>query len=417
MPYYESEGKISLIPTSAKLSDKLAVGTYTVVKDRDTSVYYLEITKNMDDSEALFGLMEKAERIVKTFMSRKKSTGVLAQGHQGTGKTELVRCVSSILRKQNIPTIIVNASFRGPEFIQFMTEISDECLIVFDEFDKNFSHSDQNQLLTLLSGVSSGKKLYMLTANDKSDISKYFNNRPGRIFYSFKMQGLTPADITSYSQKHLKNKDHLEGLLNFAQSKVVFTVDMLESVIEEMNRYDEPIEAIKDIINVGDLADYACYVGILVNKDGVISCVKSVSLHSTPPQLNNRALNFRVMINEMPGPDGNMVALSEPREIMETHTIKHTELFALNKVTKTYMYKTRDGYIALLQTSLFGNNIGEDDWASRDITTDDQQAEIIDTMRNHPWFEDSKTVSSKLSVELSKALNKAMTTQPLPSII
>lgn len=409
MPYYTTEGRISLIPQSAEISNKLKVGTYTVVQDRDSKSFYLEVTKDMEDSKGLFGLEERAQRVVKTFLDRKRSTGVLAKGPQGTGKTELVRCISNLLRKRGIPTVLVNGAFRGPEFIQFMTDITDECFVVFDEFEKNFSMSDQNQLLTLFSGVSSGKKLYLLTANDGNSISKYFNSRPGRILYSFTMTGLGPDDIRAYCETHLKNKSHLEDLVAFAQSKVVFTVDMLESVIEEMNRYNESIEDIKEFINIADISDYACYVGLLVNKDGLIVCSQSIPLNSTPPQLNNRQLNFRVLITEFTDHEGKIVKLEKPQDSMELHTVKHSNLFALNRQNKTYIYKSTDGkMIALLQSSLFGTRADPDDWQSRNVISDEQQAEILNTIKNHPWFNDDVEIMKSVTNGLTDTVTKAM---------
>lgn len=407
MPYYDNEGKISIIPSAAKLSDKLPLGTYTVVKDANAPLYYLEKTKDLEGSEGLFGLQLKAERVIKTFLDRKQSTGVLAQGVQGTGKTELVRIISQELFKKNISTILVNDGFKGPEFVQFITEISEECFIVFDEFEKNYSYRDQALLLTLLSGVSNSKKLYMLTANEKNDINKYFNNRPGRIFYSFKMNGLSPEDIRWYVNKHLNNKDHAQGLIEYAEAKVVFTIDMLAAVVEEMNRYNESIDDIKEIINIADMADYACYLGLLLDHGGEIICTASIPLHSTPPQLNNRTLNFRVMVDEMPDHEGKMVKLPEPRDIMENHAIKHSQLVALNRDTKTYIYKSRDNrFIALLQSSLFGSKADDDDFSSRNLITDEQQTEVVNTLKNHPWYNDNQTLVTNVSVELNKETSK-----------
>ena len=64
---------------------------------------------------------------------------------------------------------------------------------IIDEFEKIFSGEKQQHILTLLDGVFSTHKLFLLTCNDKWKIDSHMRNRPGRIYYMIEFEGLEPT--------------------------------------------------------------------------------------------------------------------------------------------------------------------------------------------------------------------------------
>lgn len=246
--YFISGTTVSLQRSDAfTVTDTLPAAVYYVRMNPVTKELFLSRTDEFNPPSKLYGDTAKnADRIVRTFMDRQKSTGVLLEGVKGAGKTLLTKVVSAKLISLGIPTVIVDTAFSGPAFTEFVGKIG-VALMLFDEFEKTFrSTSDdstetveQEALLTLFDGTIESKKLFMLSVNNTYLVSDFFINRPGRIFYSFKFSGLSEAAIREYCKENLKNKEQIESVVRISKVFSDFTFDSLSALIEEMNRYDE----------------------------------------------------------------------------------------------------------------------------------------------------------------------------------
>lgn len=230
-----------------------------IVKYSPNSGFYLEEGPEFKLPETVYGKASSlCERILRTFRDRTSNTGVLLSGPKGSGKTLLSKLISM---SSELPVIIVNERFKEiNDFCTFFQSIEGEAVVLFDEFEKVFprdvdfdddeDRSSQSSLLSLFDGVFSGKKLYILTCNDSFRISPFLKNRPGRIHYFIEFEGVEKEFIEQYCEKNLNNKNRLSEILNLSYAMVVFTFDMLQALVEEINRYDEPVfEALK-ILNI-----------------------------------------------------------------------------------------------------------------------------------------------------------------------
>lgn len=212
-----------------------------------------------------------------------KNTGVLLTGVKGSGKTMLSRYLSKILlEKEKIPTIIVGKVVNEDnvgEFVKFMNKIDSTVMVLFDEFEKNFSEDVQPFLLSLFDGISGGIKLYVLTMNDVWKINSYMINRPGRMYYHFNYNGLEKEFILEYLQDNLNNKDLVSETVEQidATFKNSFTVDMLQTVVEEMNRYQEQFKDVVQHLNV-DVKDVGYEVDLYVGNELIVSGYKIGSI-------------------------------------------------------------------------------------------------------------------------------------------
>jgi hypothetical protein len=179
-------------------------------------------------------------------MDRTSSTGVLLSGEKGSGKTLLAKSLALKGGEQDIPTIVINAPWHGDVFNKLVQDITQPCIILFDEFEKVYNEEEQNSMLTLLDGVYPSKKLFILTCNDKWRINQHMRNRPGRIFYSLEFRGLESEFIEEYCQENLNAKQHIEKVVQIASLFSEFNFDMLKALVEDMNRYNEtPQEALR----------------------------------------------------------------------------------------------------------------------------------------------------------------------------
>jgi hypothetical protein len=236
-----------------QMSDTLPVGTYRLDADMQRGLFLTKI-ENMTTPAKLYGhTREQAERILATFKDRPYTTGALLSGTAGSGKTMLSMLISQMGLQQDYITIVVNQRLVGEQVNAFLTQIKQPAIILFDEFEKIFDAESQNKLLTLLDGSFKSKKLYILTVNDTTKVNRYMTNRPGRLFYALEFRGLDKDFIKEYCDDKLINKANTLGVIMASQFFWEFSFDMLQALVEEMNRYNENATQAMKMLNMRPL--------------------------------------------------------------------------------------------------------------------------------------------------------------------
>ena len=254
MSYYMKSGNTFRIATkeSMDLHEQLPAGNY-VVKQDPFENFYIEQIESFDVPTRMYGdTIKNTNRIITSFWNRDKSTGVMLVGEKGSGKTLLSKNICAELAKQSVPTIVINAPWHGDKFNTLIQSIQQPCVVMFDEFEKVYDNDEQEALLTLLDGIYSTKKLFLLTSNDKWRVDGHMRNRPGRIFYMIDFKGLDENFIREYCLENLDKPElkTVDTIVNISSVFAAFNFDMLKALVEEMNRYNESPQEAMRILNV-----------------------------------------------------------------------------------------------------------------------------------------------------------------------
>ena len=298
MSYYMKSGNTFRIATkeSMDLHDQLPAGNYVVKMDPYDN-FYIEQIESFDVPTRLYGDTTKnTERIINSFWDRDKSTGVMLVGEKGSGKTLLSKNICVELAKQNVPTIVINAPWHGDKFNTLIQSIQQPCIVMFDEFEKVYNSEEQESLLTLLDGIYSSKKLFMLTSNDKWRVDNHMRNRPGRIFYMIDFKGLDEAFIREYCLENLANPEPktVDTVVNISSVFAAFNFDMLKALIEEMNRYGETPQEAMRILNVkAEFDSGSAYRVEIFKGDRVASRISPTIWNGTPLSAKEISISWK----------------------------------------------------------------------------------------------------------------------------
>ena len=240
------------IPSDAMQS--IPAGFYIVGFDDDG--FYLHGAEPFTMPTKIYGdTLKRADRILRTHKLRSGNTGVLLSGEKGSGKTLLAKAICLEAVNEGRPVLMVNSSFHGDLFNRFLQNINQQCVILFDEFEKVYNEEKQPHLLTVLDGVIVQQKLFVFTCNESSKVSTLMHNRPGRIFYHLEYKGLDAGFIKDYIDDRLEDKSKVEGAILVASLFSKFNFDMLSAMVEEMNRYDESAQEVLKFINAKPIID------------------------------------------------------------------------------------------------------------------------------------------------------------------
>ncbi len=257
-----------------KTYDQLPPATYLVGCGQFTG-FYLEKQEDVVVNEKIYGVHQaKVDKILASFKDFSRNLGVILSGDKGIGKSLSAKLLARDAIAAGYPIILVNSYFEG--ISEFIDSITQEVVVVFDEFDKTYSEKGaQTQLLTLLDGFGSGKKLFVITCNNLSNVSEFLVNRPGRFHYHLRFGYPTSEEIREYLQDKLDKKywGEIDSVIVFS-GKVELNYDCLRAIAFELNRGSTFKEAIGDLNIVNYNKSTEAYVATLICEDGTQMVLK-----------------------------------------------------------------------------------------------------------------------------------------------
>ena len=272
----------NIMPSATfEVYDKLPAGFYYINFD-PMKGFSLSKRNDIKVDEKIYGEHERNLHIItEGFKHSNRNIGVIFSGDKGLGKSLVAKKLCENMKeKEGIPVIIVDQYI--PDIVQFIESIDQTVVLFFDEFDKMFSNtkddddnfirprrsnhsrfisipkrttSEQDSMLSLFDGTSSGKKMFVLTCNSIYNLNDCLINRTGRFHYHVRFEYPNRNDIKEYLIENLNNFDNgiIEKVQNFAMLTRL-TYDSLRSICFELNlgRKFEEIINLLNIINYED---------------------------------------------------------------------------------------------------------------------------------------------------------------------
>ena len=230
-----------------ELIDTIPVGNWLLMFDDLRKEYYLEKLAEFIIPHKIYGDDEElVDRCLETFKHSDVNMGVWLSGLKGNGKSVTGKMIS---KKSNLPTILITQPFIGEGFQNFLATISQEMVVMLDEFEKVYKDEKQEEFLHILDGIFQNKKLFIFTTNS-TDINPYLKSRPSRIRYHKEYNGLEDKVVGEIIDDLLKNKDHKRDLMQIVWVLGSISMDILLTLIDEMNRYNETPRQAIDKLNI-----------------------------------------------------------------------------------------------------------------------------------------------------------------------
>lgn len=197
--------------------------------------------------------------IIKTFENTKGNLGILFNGTKGTGKTITAKIIAN---KTNLPVILITEPYPG--IADFISKINCPCVLFFDEFEKTFDTNRKQDVdvLAIMDGVynSPYRRVFLLTTN-KLYINENLIGRPSRIRFKKSFGNLAPEVIKEYLDDNLEYPQFAKDIIEFIDSLSISTIDILKSIVEEVNIHGVSVNEFKSFLNVEQAKyTYICQV-------------------------------------------------------------------------------------------------------------------------------------------------------------
>ena len=147
--------------------------------------------------------------------------------------------------------------------IEYLSGFNFDCVLFFDEFEKNFSDKDST-ILQIMDGVynSGYRKIFLLTTNEMA-INENLVGRPSRIRYVRRFGNLALKTVEEYLDDALEVPEARQELIDFIDTLTISTIDILKTIVNEVNIHGiKGLMRAKEFFNVSTLEyHYKCYRG------------------------------------------------------------------------------------------------------------------------------------------------------------
>lgn len=240
---HDNQLRFSEIPNLSAVKDRIPAGVYTYVykrtKEGAEDTYLAKKDKFLLPTKLYGTVVDRTERILGAYKALDKNMGVLLSGLAGAGKSLLIKYIANrAIEELDMPVIIFNSEGID-KLSEFLDKTPQPCVILLDEFEKMTYTNQQEQLLTVFDGMYTTKNLFLITANNKDQLSQFFFSRPSRIRYVYEYNSIETDVIEAVLEDKLLDKSKLDQVSMLLSTAHKLSFDVLNSFIEEVNIFPD----------------------------------------------------------------------------------------------------------------------------------------------------------------------------------
>lgn len=238
------------IDANFTITDNLPKGIYNLNIDESGKWFLTKYAEEFIFSYKLYDLENDfIDHFIKTYQCSTGNLGCLFSGIKGTGKSVAAKMIAN---KLGLPIIIVKSMGQlNQSMIEYLSSINTECVLFFDEFEKNFDSKDST-ILQIMDGVynSDFRKVFLLTTNSLY-INENLIGRPSRIRYVKQFGNLSLNAVNEFLDDNLNDLSLKQNVIDFVNTLNISTIDILKSVVSEINIHGwEEFQQYNNVINV-----------------------------------------------------------------------------------------------------------------------------------------------------------------------
>ena len=224
----------------------LPVGIYKYQLDQYEQPFFTQITEKFHFPYKIYGVERSfIDRVKRSWAETTGNFGVLLNGVKGTGKTVTAEMICN---EMNLPVIII--PFHHKSIVSFLNEIQQDVIVFIDEFEKIYDGYN-NSLLPIMDGALKTKHrlMFLLTTNELR-IERNLLQRPSRIRYVKTFEDMTLQVIMEVVNDTLLHPELRECTIKMISELPIITMDLVKSIVQEVNIHHEDPELFKPIFNV-----------------------------------------------------------------------------------------------------------------------------------------------------------------------
>jgi len=273
----------------SEISEQIEVlppGVYQAQEGAFKTIYLLHLEPEFSFPYKIYGKDSGfVKRVKRTYDGTNSNLGILLNGTKGTGKTVTSQLICNALK---LPVIIINEDYDN--LVNFLNSIQQDVILFMDEYEKTFNpegHYNSTRFLTIMDGVLKGdyRKVFLMTTNELR-VEQNMIQRPSRIRYLKTYNNLDIPTICEILDDKLINKAHKDATLKFIAQLELITIDIVCSIVSEVNIHDEAPDAFADVFNVKKLAEVFDVYQIKQSGDNIVAELYDEKVKLYPPIMN-----------------------------------------------------------------------------------------------------------------------------------